>query len=386
MVIINGFIHPVAGPDIPDGFVAWEGNRITAVGSMKEFSRDPDEEILDARGGHVTPGYIDAHCHLGLFGSAMNGGGEDVNECTDPITPQLRALDAIDPMDYSFVEAQAAGVTTVVTGPGSTNPIAGQMVCVKTRGTVADQMVVRAPLAMKLALGENPKRAYGHRRESPATRMATAALIREALERARRYADKKDKGQDPDFDPKLEALVPVVRGELPVHIHAHRADDIATALRITKEFNLKSVLVHASDGHLMPKEIAESGFPVITGPILTDRSKSELKYANVYNPEELDRAGAKVAICTDHPEVPIQYLTLCAALAMRGGMTEWQALAAITLFPAEILGIDDRLGSLTVGKEADIVITPGRPLDVTVQPSAVILGGEQVMGREQVME
>ena len=382
MVIINGVIHPVDGPVIPCGVVSWEGERITGVGPMEALAQGELEdlgEVIDAKGGHVTPGYIDAHCHLGVFGDALGFEGEDGNEATDPITPHLSALDALNPMDRCFAEARQAGVTTVVTGPGSANPIGGQLVCVKTWGDVADEMVVRSPAAMKMATGENPKQVYHDRKESPTTRMTTAALIRGGLQKAKVYGEKVGRGETPDFDAKCQALLPVLSGDLPVHIHAHRADDMATALRLGREFGLKLVLVHGTEGHLIADTVAANRCPVIVGPNLTDRSKPELKNASLTTPATLAKAGVKVALCTDHPEIPVQYLPLCAALAMRGGMTEDEALAAITLNPAEILGLGDSLGSLTVGKEADIVLTPGHPFDPTVVPSAVILGGRRVL-------
>lgn len=370
MVIVNGVIHPVSGPVIPNGFVAWEGNRITAVGPIKDLPKEDLGEVLDAQGGHVTPGYIDAHCHLGLFGDGLGYGAGDANG-DQTIAPEYRALDALKSRDRAFAEALAAGVTTVVTGPGSASPMGGQMVCVKT---LPGPVVVKAPAAMKLALGETPRKQCG------GTRMAVAALLRETLERARRYEARKGRGEAPEFDAKLEALAPVVRGELAVHVHAHRADDIETALALGREFGLKLVLLHGTEGHFMAETIARSGCPVITGPALTDRSKAELKHLSLTTPAVLARAGAKVAICTDHPEVPAQYLPLCAALAVRGGMEVEEALRAITLAPAEILGLGDALGSLSVGKEADIVLTPGHPLDATKQAGVVILGGKQVAG------
>ncbi len=378
MVIINGVIHPVDAPVIQKGFVAWEGGKITAVGPMEELPETGLGEVLDANGAHVTPGYIDAHCHLGVFGVGLGFEGDDGNECTDPITPHLRALDGLNPMDKCFQEAREGGVTTVVTGPGSANPIGGQMLCLKTDGKVAEDMVVVEPLAMKMATGENPKRVYHERKESPTTRMTTAALMRGALKKAEDYADKLNQGEKVDFDQKLEALLPGLRGELPVHIHAHQANDIATALRVAKEFHLECVIVHGTEGSLIAEEIAKAGVPVITGPSLTDRSKPELRNSSLTNPALLAKAGVKGAICTDHPVIPIQYLPLCAALAVRGGMTSEEALAAITLNPAEILGLADRLGSLTVGKDADIVVTPHHPFSAMRVPSMVILNGKRV--------
>ena len=378
MVIINGVIHPVSGAVIPNGFVAWEGGRITAVGEMSHLPAGELGEVMDARGGHVTPGYLDAHCHLGVFGDSLGFEGEDGNECTDPITPHLRALDALNPQDRCFAEARAAGVTTVVTGPGSANPIGGQMLCVKTDGRVADAMVVAEPVSMKMATGENPKTVYHDRKESPTTRMTTAALIRTTLQKAQEYAAKRGGGRG-DFDPKLEALIPVLKGELPVHIHAHRADDIATALRLSKEFGLNCVIVHGTEGRFLAKELAAAGVSVITGPNLTDRSKPELRNAALENAAELAAAGVRVAICTDHPVIPIQYLPLCAGLAVRGGMSEEAALAAITKNPAEILNLGHRLGTLEAGKDADIVVTPGSPFSATNAPSVVILSGRRVV-------
>ena len=374
MVILNAVVHPVDGPVIPRGYVRWEGERIAGVGPMEALPEGDLGPAIDAAGGHVTPGYIDAHCHLGVFGDALGPEGADGNEGTDPITPHLRALDALDPMDRCFEDARRAGVTTVVTGPGSANPIGGQLVCVKTWGTVADQMVLRAPAAMKMALGENPKQIYRDRREPPTTRMTTAALIRGALARARAYGGR----ENAEFDPKWEALLPVLRGEVPAHIHAHRADDMVTALRLGREFGLKLALVHGTEGHLIPDVIAAAGCPVIVGPNLTDRSKPELRNASLTTPAVLAGAGVTVALCTDHPEVPVQYLPLCAALAVRGGMEEEAALAAITRNPARILGLEDDLGSLTAGKAADIVVTPGHPFDPMTAPSAVILNGRRV--------
>lgn len=378
MVIINGIIHPVSGAVIPDGFVAWEGNRITAVGEMSRLPQGELGEVIDAKGAHVTPGYIDAHCHIGVFGDSLGFEGADGNECTDPVTPHLRALDALNPQDRCFTEARAAGVTTLVTGPGSANPIGGQMLCIKTSGTLADDMVVAEPVSMKMATGENPKRVYNGRKESPTTRMTTAAIIRATLQKAQEYAVKRTNGKG-DFDPKLEALQPVLKGELPVHIHAHRADDIATALRIAEEFHLHCVIVHGTEGHLIAKEIAATGVSVITGPNLSDRSKPELSNATLANPAALAAVGVKVAICTDHPVIPIQYLPLCAGLAVRGGMSEEAALAAITKNPAEILGLGRRLGTLEPGKDADIVVTPGSPFSSTHVPTAVIMEGKRVV-------
>jgi imidazolonepropionase-like amidohydrolase len=349
-----------------------EGSRISGVGEMDSLS---GEELLgpvvDAGGGHVLPGFIDAHCHLGFSAHELN---ED-----DPCTPQLRALDGVDPMDEYFAKARRAGVTCVLTGPGSASPIAGQMVAVKTAGTVIDQMAVRHPAAMKFALGENPVKG----KAGPQTRMGVAALIREELKKAAEYGQRleqaeRDGGDGPDLDGKLAALAPVAAGRVPAHFHAHRADDIATAVRIAKEFGLDLVVVHGTDGPLIADFLAREGVPVITGPSMTDKSKPELKNLAMENTAALAKAGVQVAICTDHPETPIQYLLLCAALAARAGMDEEEALAAITISAACIAGVDDRLGSLTIGKDADIVLMSGHPFEFKSRVQRVWIDGREV--------
>ena len=384
MLIINGTVHTMDGPIIEKGYVAVTGRKIAQVGPMEACPQNWEGEVIEAQGGHICPGFIDAHCHLGMFGDALGFESDDGNEETDPSTPHLRAIDAVNPLDRCFSEARAAGVTTVLTGPGSANPISGQFAALKTDGRWVDAMVVKAPAAMKLALGENPKQVYHDRDETPVTRMATAAIIRENLRKAVEYGEKLDKAaQDedtdpPDYDAKLEALLPVVRGELPVHIHAHRADDIATGARIAREFGLRCVIVHGTEGHLIPELLAEAGIPVITGPALGDRSKPELANMALDNPAILQRAGVPVAICTDHPEVPVQYLPLCAALAVKGGMEEEAALAAITINAARIAGLDSELGSLTPGKEADVVVIDRGPLNLMGRVRAVLIGGRRI--------
>ena len=334
MLIINGRVHPVDGPVIENGYVAVTGDKIARVGPMSEAPARWEGETIDARGCHVLPGFVDAHCHLGMFGDGLGFEGDDGNEATDPCTPQLRGIDSINPQDRCFREARLAGVTTVITGPGSANAINGQLAAIKTRGRWVDEMILMAPVAMKIALGENPKTVYNDRHETPVTRMATAAIIRENLCKALEYGEKLDRAEadedeeKPEYDAKLEALLPVVRGELPVHIHAHRADDIATGVRIAKEFGLKCVIVHGTEAHLIPDLLEQSGIPVITGPILGDRSKPELVNMTGETPAVLNLEGVEVAICTDHPEVPIQYLPLCATLAVKGGMLPEAALAA----------------------------------------------------------
>ena len=384
MLIINGTVHTMDGPVIKNGYVAVKGSKIARVGPMEDCPKSWVGEVFDAQGGHICPGFIDAHCHLGMFGDALGFESDDGNEETDPCTPHLRAIDGVNPLDRCFSEARAAGVTTVLTGPGSANPVSGQFAALKTDGRWVDAMVVRAPAAMKLALGENPKQVYHDRDETPVTRMATAAIIRENLRKAVEYGEKMDRAardedtDPPDYDAKLEALLPVVRGELPVHIHAHRADDIATGVRIAREFGLRCVIVHGTEGHLIPDLLAREKIPVITGPALGDRSKPELANMTLENPALLRRVGVEVAICTDHPEVPVQYLPLCAALAVKGGLDPEEALAAITVTAAGIAGLGDVLGTLAPGREADVVVTSRHPLELLGEVRAVLIGGRRI--------
>lgn len=384
MLIQNGVVHPMDGPVIPNGYVLLEGNKIKAVGSMDAVPQGWAGPVLDAAGGHILPGLVDAHCHLGMCGDGLGFEAEDDNESTDPCTPHLRALDGLNPLDRCFREAREAGVTTVLTGPGSGNPINGQGLAVKTIGRWAEEMVVLEPASLKLALGENPKTVYHERKETPMTRMGTAAIIRAQFSKALEYLDKQNKADaeedtdPPDFDPKLEALLPALRGEVPVHIHAHRADDIATAVRLAREFGLKLVVVHGTEAHLLPELLAREHIPVITGPILTDRSKPELANSTSANPALLAKAGVEIAICTDHPVIPIQHLTLCAAVAARSGLEPEEALKAITLNGARLAGVDHRVGSLTPGKDADVVVTSGHPLDWMSRVEHVFIDGMQV--------
>lgn len=384
MVLINGILHTMTSAPVAPGYVAFEGGKITAAGRMSELSLPEGAEALDVSGCHIYPGLVDAHSHLGVFGDSLGFESEDGNEITDPVTPQLRAIDAINPFDRCFQEAREGGVTTVVTGPGSANAIGGQMAAVKTVGRRVDDMIVKAPVAMKFALGENPKNCYNDRHETPITRMATAALIREKLFEAREYLEKKEKAaQDeeadaPDFDLKLEALIPVVKGELPAHFHAHRADDIATAVRIAKEFHLDFVLVHCTEGHLIADLLASDGVRVITGPIIGDRSKPELSNQRLDNTAILKKAGVLTAICTDHPENPQQYLPMGAAVAAKQGIDAEEAMAALTRDAATIAGISDRVGTLEPGKDADIAVFRGHPLEMSTTVEAVFIDGKRV--------
>jgi imidazolonepropionase-like amidohydrolase len=381
MLIINSNIHTMAGSQIPNGWVRTEGTIISAIGEMPVEACD-GEKVIDVQGAGVYPGFVDAHTHIGMWEDGLTFEGDDGNEETDPVTPQLRAVDAINPIDRCFTEALAAGVTTVVTGPGSANPIGGQLAALKTRGTCIDEMVLKAPVAIKMALGENPKSVYHGKNQSPSTRMATASLIREELFKAKRYMEDLQRSQEdedvdaPEFDMKSEALLPALRGEIEVHFHAHRADDIYTAIRIAKEFNLNYVIVHGTEGHIIAQGLKKNGARVLAGPFLCDRSKPELRNLTPANPGILAKEGILTAIITDHPVIPIQYLPVCAALAVREGMDCEDALRAITINPAKICGIEDRVGSIEAGKDADMVVFESNPLDLNTKPKMVIVNGE----------
>lgn len=374
LLIKNGTILTMAGEPIAGGEVLVNEGKIVAVG--KDLSVPEGCAVFDAGGGFVMPGIIDAHCHIGMWEDGLGFEGNDVNEGTDPVTPQLRAIDAINPLDRSFVEAYENGVTCVCTGPGSANVIGGQFITIKTKGKRVDQMVLQQPAAMKIALGENPKRIYSGKKQVPSTRMATAALLREYLLKTKDYLA--NKGEKASFDIKLESLIPVVKGELNVKAHAHRADDIFTAIRIAKEFGLKMTLEHCTEGHLIAEELGKEGYPAIVGPTFGSREKVELKELTFETPLALHRAGVKIALMTDHPVIPVHYLPMCAALAVKAGLDEETALKAITINPAEILGISDRVGSLEEGKDADLVVFDKHPFDLQAKAICVLIDGEVV--------
>ena len=387
MIITNALIYTCDDGNtvIKDGYIRIADGKIIGTGSMSALG-DIDEEALDAKGRPVYPGFVDAHTHLGMFGDSLTFEGDDGNEDTDPVMPQLRAIDAINPLDGYFDEAFAAGVTTVLTGPGSANPVAGQIAAIKTYGKRIDKMIIKAPAGIKFALGENPKSTYNDKEQTPVTRMATAALIREMLIKGRKYyIDKKNYENDrenydvPEFDMKADALLPLFKKEIPAHFHVHRADDIFTAVRIANEFDIPYILVHATEAYMVLDELAgERALGILAGPVLTDRSKPELSHQTPSAAGMLSAYGIPTAIITDHPETPVQYLLLCAAVAVRSGMDRTQALRAVTITPARICGIDDRVGSLEKGKDADIVIYDGDPLDITCKPAAVIIDGKVV--------
>ena len=370
--------------EFKNGYIVIQNKKIAKVGQMSEY--DPSEytdcgaEIIDAGQRLVTPGLIDAHSHLGMWEDGLNFEGDDGNEDTDPCTPHLRAIDAVNPMENAFSEAFAAGITTVITGPGSANPIGGQPAAIKTYGRRIDNMIIKAPVGIKIALGENPKSTYNDKSQTPITRMATASIIRESLQKAcdylknlEEYEKNPDEEEKPEYDIKSEALIPVLKGEIPLHAHAHRADDIFTAIRIAEEFGVKLVLVHCTEGHMIAEELKAEGYPVLLGPILTDRSKPELKNQSEATPAVLSAQGLSTAIITDHPETPEKYLPLCAAMAVKHGMDRSEALRAITVNPAKICGIDSRVGSIEAGKDADLVIWDGNPLDIMTKPYKVIV-------------
>ncbi len=386
MIIYNARIVPVTGEIIEKGFIETEKGKIKVLGNMDGMPREAAEGDLNAEGLTVYPAFIDAHCHIGVFADGYGFEGDDGNEETDPATPHLRAIDAVNPMDYCFTEAAKGGIGTVITGMGSANPIGGTFIAMKTHGSKRiDRRIVKNPCAMKFALGENPKSVYHEKEETPTTRMATAGVIRENLYKAMRYMEEMEeyertKGTDdetsrPDYDIKCEALIPVLKREIKAHFHCHRADDIFTAVRLSEEFNLDYVLIHATEGGLIADEL-DKGTQCVVGPVFGDRCKPELANADIGNAKKLIDNGAQVAICTDHPENPIQYLPVMAGLAMRGGLTEEQALAAITINPARFCGIDDRVGSIEAGKDADLVLFRGKFHDITTAPEVVIMNGE----------
>lgn len=385
ILVKNGKIVTMANKDYENGCILIKDGKILRVAENIEV--DKDVEIIDAKGGWVLPGLIESHCHIGIYEQDMGFEGLDVNEATDPITPELRAIDAINPMDTAFDDAVRAGVTTVMTGPGSANVIGGQFVTMKTKGVCIDDMILLEPAAIKVAFGENPKRVYKDRKRMPTTRMATASLLRETLIKAKDYKLKKEKAlkEESDFDKnfKLEALLPVIDKKIPLKAHCHRADDILTAIRIGKEFDLELTLDHCSEGHLIADYVKQSGRCAIVGPSLTSRSKIELKNKSFSTPAILSKNGVKISIMTDHPVTPIQYLPICAGLAVKEGLDMKGALKAITINAAEICGVSDRVGSIETGKDADIAIFDGNPLETLTSTLYTIINGEVVYRSEQ---
>ena len=347
----------------------------TQVG--KNLTPDVGEDAQDLNGLFVFPGLVESHCHLGMEETAIRFEGDDVNEITDPITPNMRGIDGCNPMDETVELALKGGVTTVAAGPGSANVLGGTFFAYKTKGNCIDEMTIQNPIAMKAAFGENPKRCYQGKKID--TRMQISALLRETLEKTKEYLAKKEAGKDVAYDQKLEAMIPVVKKELPLKCHAHRADDILTAIRIAKEENIKITLDHVTDARCILPQIKESGFPCICGPALTHKSKFELANMSFETPNELYKAGILFSIITDSPVIPQQYLSLSAALAAKAGLPEYEAIKAITINPAKILGLDNRVGSIKVGKDADFVICTKNILDTQNEIQSVYVDGKKAV-------
>ncbi len=383
--IINGKVMTMAGETLEKGTVLTDKGKIVEVGTDVKVPQGA--EIIDAAGKIVMPGIIDAHTHIGVYEEGVGFEGADGNELTNPSTPQIRAIDAINPMEDGFRGAVAGGVTSLVTGPGSGNVIGGQAVAIKTWGRVVDDMVMLEPSGLKIAFGENPKRVYSSQKKSPSTRMATAAILRENLVAAQNYRDKLAKGEKepdkaPERDLKMEILVRVLNKEIPLRAHAHRADDIITAIRIAEEFDVDVSIEHCTEGHLIADFLAEKKVPAIIGPTLGTRPKVELMNMTFKTPGILHKAGVKVALTSDHPVFPVQHLTIAAALAHKDGLPEEEALKAITINAAEIIGTADRVGSLEKGKDADIIILSGHPFDWQTVVEKTIIDGEIVHERK----
>lgn len=382
MLIKNGKIYTMENREIFIGDIRILDGHISEIGAHMEQLED--EDVLDATNKYVYPGLVEAHCHLGMEESSIRMEGNDVNESSDPVTPHVRAIDGCNPMDETIRHACEAGVTTVAAGPGSANVIGGTFMVYKTYGNCIDDMVIKNPVAMKCAFGENPKRVYQESKIK--TRMNIAALLRETLYKTKEYMEKKESarrnaGNTPAYDMRLEAMIPVLKKEIPLKCHAHRADDILTIIRIAKEFDIDVTLDHCTDGEVIKEKIKESGYPAIVGPALTHKSKFELANKSFTTPKTLMDEGVLVAITTDSPVIPQEYLSLCAGLAMKAGMEEIEALEAITINPAKILGLDNRLGSLKAGKDADIVICDGSILDSLTKVDYTIINGKVVYQR-----
>lgn len=386
MLIVNAKIITMENQTFENGYIVLKGTVIERIGDMNDLNVT-SKRFIDAKGNYVLPGFIDAHCHLGMCDDGLGFEGDDVNEETDPVTPQLRAIDAVNSFDDCFLEALDAGITTVLTGPGSANPISGQICAIKTRRDRIDNTIISAPAGIKFSLGENPKCTYNSKNQTPMTRMATAAIIREQLQKTIRYMEDVEKAEaDPDidmpeYDIKCEALLPVLQKKIKAFFHAHRADDIFTAIRLAEEFNLDYVLIHATEAYKIAQQLKDIRPDIITGPIICDRSKPELKGLTPKNAGILRGVGLDVAICTDHPEIPIQYLALSAAVCAKEGLNPTRALESITINAARIAGIDSRVGSLLPGKDADILIFDKSPLDVMASPTHVIVDGILVKGQ-----
>ena len=382
MVIINGKIFPMEEGNIENGYVRIIGDKIAELGDMSEYESKKEDEVIDVQGAWVLPGLIEAHAHIGITEEKWGTMGDDCNEETLPVTPALRAIDAVNPMDPAFHDAIEAGITSVMAGPGSANVVGGQFVFMKTQGRCIDNMIVRHPAAMKVAFGENPKVNYGNKDQLPSTRMGIAALLRKTLYEAVQYKADRENGNLVQRDFEIEPWIPVLNREIPLKAHAHRTDDILTAIRIAKEFEVDITIDHGTEAHLIADEIKESGFPVIVGPDLTERSKIEVKNMDFKTNKILHDAGVLFSITTDHPVSLIQYLPLCAGLAVKHGLPMEEGIKAITINPARICRVDDRVGSLKKGKDADIAIFSGNPLEVFTETLYTIIDGQVIYKKE----
>lgn len=384
MYIVGGIIKTMAGEDIPDGCIHVVGGKIAEIGRRDEVTVHPApyEKVLEIQKGLIMPGIIEAHCHMGITEEKKGMEGDDCNETVDPVTPWLRAVDAINTMDAAFDDAVRAGITSAMIGPGSSNVVGGQFAFLKTKGRRIDDLIVKAPAAMKVAFGENPKVNYFGQGKSPSTRMAIAGMLREELSRAAAYARSKrqaeENGESFEQDFRLECWLPVLNREIPIKAHVHRADDIFTAIRIAREFNLRMTLDHCSEGHLIAEELAAEGYPAIVGPDLASRSKIEVQNMAFKTAGILNRAGVMTALTTDHPVSLIASLPLCAGLAVKSGLPLEEGFRSITLYAAKICGVADRVGSLEVGKDADVAIFSGNPMEVFTETLYTIIDGQIV--------
>ncbi|NFN87965.1 amidohydrolase [Clostridium sporogenes] len=381
LLIKNGEIHTMTGEIYVNDCILINNGKIEKIAKKIDVSNE-DLQVIDAKGGWVMPGFIDAHCHIGIMEEGIKFEGMDLNEYSSAITPHLRAIDGINPRDRAFKSAIETGITTVMTGMGSSNPIGGQFAIIKTYGKSVDEMLVKAPAALKIAFGENPKSIFGKKGKMPITRMGTVALIREILYKARNYKNRKEQalreGKVFDIDIKMESIMPVLNGEISLKAHAHRSDDILTAIRIAKEFGVKLTIDHGTEANLVIDYIKESGFPVIAGPNMNFRGKVETQNRSYDTTKILQESGILYAIITDHPVVPIEFLPLSAALAVKNGLQEEEALKAITINAAKILGIDNRVGTLEEGKDADICIYNDNPLNIISKSMYTIISGNIV--------
>ena len=376
--IKNGTLHTAVSKDTFIADILIDGGKIVKIG--KDLSAD-GAEVIDATGLQVYPGFVEAHCHIGLDGYGIGYEGHDYNEMNDPVTPQVRAIDGINPFEPAVKMAAKAGVTCFATGPGSSNALGGTFAAIKPVGTRVDNMIVKFPVAMKCAFGENPKRCY--QKQGISSRMTNAAKIREALSKAKLYKAKIEAAGDdvsklPAYDQKSEALIPVLNHEIPLKAHAHQANDIFTAIRIAKEFGVGLTLEHVTEGHMIVDDLVKEDLPLAVGPTFGHASKFELQNKTWDTPGVLAKAGCHVSIITDAPVTPLHYLPLCAGLAIKAGMDEYDALRAVTINPAEHIGVADRVGSLEEGKDADVVIVDGCPFDVTGVIKHVLINGEEI--------